>query len=173
MWRSHVLQVEEEVDISAKISRREAAKADKMVAALSHAQLASVDDDEKATHGVEKNDGWAAPLVTSQTLTSTRELLTVLVVTSPVKSNPSTAMMEKLFGYFALVPELQHCERKVAFAFVVSPLAQTMAFITHPMPADRLRIPISLRWQTCPRCCRCTNSAISLFPKPTVGASFV
>jgi hypothetical protein len=37
------------------------------------------------------------------------QLMTVVVVTSPVKSNPSTTMMVELMSYFALLPDLVSC----------------------------------------------------------------
>ena len=37
--------------------------------------------------------------------------MTVVITTSPVKSNPSTAMFERLMDHFAHVPELRNCRK--------------------------------------------------------------
>lgn len=41
------------------------------------------------------------------------DLMTVVVVTSPVKSNPSTRMMQELLNYFRLVPQLVRCKKLI------------------------------------------------------------
>jgi hypothetical protein len=40
-----------------------------------------------------------------------RDRLTVVVTTSPVPSNPSTAMIEELFQSFAMCPGLSACRK--------------------------------------------------------------
>ena len=65
----------------------------------------------------EEQDKDSAPAKAGDTATAVvgsghlLEQMTIVITTSPVKSNPSTAMFEKLMAHFQFVPELHACRK--------------------------------------------------------------
>ena len=74
--------------------------------AVATAAAAAADADADADAGAGAAGAIAAGLLIE-------DLMTVVVVTSPVKSNPSTRMMQELLNYFRLVPQLVRCKKLI------------------------------------------------------------